>query len=199
VIWVRCGRFRTSARDNCRGLATSPSTRRAHRSRAFLWRTNWGEVVRTKLGAVRLKDVAWKPLLWSAKADGPPPSQWNAKAYTELQISLNSIPEGKMRDDALRRIERLDCGNPNKKLASSDPAATPPPEVLDWQKKLNGASADNSTKEIMDDTQRELKKLTGHLRAHLSLIPFYPVSARIFGLSKIKVVSQFEISSPVFL
>jgi hypothetical protein len=42
-----------------------------------------------------------------------------------------------MRDYALQRIERLDCcGNPDKTLASCDPAAAPPPDVLKSQKKL---------------------------------------------------------------
>jgi hypothetical protein len=40
----------------------------------------------------------------------------------------------------------------------------------------------NSTNAVMDDTARELKKLAAHLRAHLSLIPCYPRSARIFRL-----------------
>jgi hypothetical protein len=49
-----------------------------------------------------------------------------------------------MRDDALKRIERLDCGNPDKTLASCDTAGKPPPEVLDWQKKLARASVDDA-------------------------------------------------------
>ena len=57
---------------------------------------------------------------------------------------MNSIPEGEMRNEALKRIERLDCGNPDKTLASCDPAAKPPPEVLDWQKKLAAASVDDA-------------------------------------------------------
>ena len=62
----------------------------------------------------------------------------------ELRGSLNSIPEGKRRDDALKRIETLDCANPDKTLASCDPAAATPPEVLDWQKKLKAASVDEA-------------------------------------------------------
>ena len=42
----------------------------------------------------------------------------------------------------------------------------------------------NSAKDIMDDTARELRKLASHLRAHLSLIPCYDISARIFGLPR---------------
>jgi hypothetical protein len=47
-----------------------------------------------------------------------------------------------MRAAALKRIETLDCANPDKNLASCDPAAAPPPEVLVWQKKFSAASLD---------------------------------------------------------
>jgi hypothetical protein len=40
----------------------------------------------------------------------------------------------------------------------------------------------NSPEDVMNDTVRELRKLASHLRAHLSLIPCYPVSARMFSL-----------------
>jgi len=55
---------------------------------------------------------------------------------------MNSIPEGKMRDDALKRIERLDCGHSDKTLASCDRIAKPPRAVLAWQKKLRLAGVD---------------------------------------------------------
>jgi hypothetical protein len=65
---------------------------------------------------------------------------------SELRDLTNSIPEGERRDHALqlKRIETLDCGNPDKTLASCDPAAAPPPEALDWQKKLAAASVDEA-------------------------------------------------------
>jgi hypothetical protein len=71
---------------------------------------------------------------------------WDGKAYAELRDLTNSIPEGERRDHALqlKRIETLDCGNPDKTLASCDPAAAPPPEALDWQKKLAAASVDEA-------------------------------------------------------
>jgi len=68
------------------------------------------------------------------------PVPWDAKVYADLRASMNSIPEGELRDDALERIETLDCGNPDKTLASCDPAAAPPPEVLVWQKMFAAAS-----------------------------------------------------------
>ena len=57
---------------------------------------------------------------------------------------MNSIPEGESREEALKRIERLDCNSPDKTLASCDPDAPPPPQVLEWQKKLAAASVDGA-------------------------------------------------------
>jgi hypothetical protein len=113
-------------------------------SDAFLWRTNWGEIDRAKLGAVRLDAQLgrWKPV-WQKGMDSSL-VPWDAKAYADLRGSMNSVPEAKMRDRALNLIETLDCGNSDKTLAACDPAAAPPPEVLDWQKKLAAAGADNA-------------------------------------------------------
>jgi uncharacterized protein YjbI with pentapeptide repeats len=108
---------------------------------AFLWRTNWGDLA--KVASVGLKDATWKPILLAANPNDPP-LPWDAQVYERLRASMNSLPEGKVRNEALKRIERLDCGNPDKNLASCDPAAAPPPEVLDWQKKLAAASVDEA-------------------------------------------------------
>jgi uncharacterized protein YjbI with pentapeptide repeats len=101
----------------------------------FLWRSEWGEIDRANLVAVRLETVTWNPAWWpTGKAD---PVPWDAKAYAELRgLMMNSIPEGKMREAALKRIEILDCAYPNpyKTLASCDSAAAPPPEVLVWRR-----------------------------------------------------------------
>jgi uncharacterized protein YjbI with pentapeptide repeats len=121
-------------------------------SSAFLWRTNWGEIDPAELGAVRL-DAAlqrWKPVWREDISSDPVP--WGAEAYAELQSLMNSIPlffpsipKGtNPRDEALKLIETLDCGNPSKTLASCDPAAEPASEVLEWQKKLLEANVDNA-------------------------------------------------------
>jgi hypothetical protein len=57
---------------------------------------------------------------------------------------MKSIPEGRTRNGALRRVARLDCRNPDKTLASCNPAAAPPHEVLDLQNKLAAASVDGA-------------------------------------------------------
>ncbi len=113
-------------------------------SNAFLWRTKWGKVPRAKLGAVRLETVTWNPA-WPLKGD---PVPWDAKAYAKLRdLMMNSIPEvmtHNLRGDALKRIETLDCANPDKTLASCDSAAAPPPHVLVWQKELAAAGIEDA-------------------------------------------------------
>jgi uncharacterized protein YjbI with pentapeptide repeats len=117
-------------------------------SDAFLWRTKWGEIAGAKLGAVSLKDATWEPLWLGVGSDldlFSNPVPWDAKAYADLRdLMMNSVPEGKMRDAALKQIETLDCANPDTTLASCDPDAKPPPEVLDWQKELKAASVDKA-------------------------------------------------------
>jgi uncharacterized protein YjbI with pentapeptide repeats len=107
---------------------------------AVLWRTNWGDV--EKLGTVLIEGATWKPLLVAKPGD--PPRPWDAKVHKELRDSMSTIPEGESRDNALKRIERLDCSNPDNTLAFCDPAAKPPPEGSDWQKKLEATSVDDA-------------------------------------------------------
>src|SRR5262249_32445409 len=102
-------------------------------SGACLWRTNWGKMDRAKVEVVRLGNTTWEP-----------PVPWDAKAYEGLRGLMTSVPKAKMREAALKRIEALDCGNPDQTLASCDPAAAPPPEALDWQKRLAPASVDDA-------------------------------------------------------
>jgi hypothetical protein len=112
-------------------------------SGAFLWRTDdRAGIDPAELEAVRLTDARWKPV-WRVVSDSDP-VPWDAKAYAELRVSMNSIPEGKMRDNALKRIETLDCANREKTLASCDSAAAPPPWVLYWQKTLLKANVDDA-------------------------------------------------------
>jgi hypothetical protein len=58
---------------------------------------------------------------------------------------MNIVPEGKMREDALKRIKTLDCANTDETQASCDPDAKPPSEVSDWQKKLKAAGVYDAT------------------------------------------------------
>jgi uncharacterized protein YjbI with pentapeptide repeats len=126
--------------------------------RAFLWRTQWGGILPERLKAFQLKDATWKPV-WHEENSffNSDPNEWNAKAYAELRNSMNSIPEGELRDNALAQIKTLDCGNRDKNLASCNPTAAPPPIVSAWQEKLAAANvADVAYAEAL---AKELKSL----------------------------------------
>jgi uncharacterized protein YjbI with pentapeptide repeats len=130
---------------NLQGASLDPATvSAADFSYAFLWRTQWIEGDPNDLGVVRLDETLeqWKPV-WRTN-DFSDPVSWNAKSYAELRGLMNMIPEGEKRDAALKQIERLDCANPDKTLASCDPAAKTPRDVLIWQKKLKAASVDEA-------------------------------------------------------
>jgi hypothetical protein len=112
-------------------------------SEALLWRTNWGEIHQASLGEIQLKinkDRTWRPVWKNEEKDLSFIVPWNAEAYAELRDSMSKVPEGKMRDEAVKRIETLDCSKSGESLASCDPAAKPPPKVSVWQKKLAKAS-----------------------------------------------------------
>jgi hypothetical protein len=68
---------------------------------------------------------------------------------------MESIPAGESRDDALERIQRLDCAKPDPTLASCVSSADPPPEAATWRKALEAAS-------VSDDAYRDA--LAGVLR-----------------------------------
>jgi hypothetical protein len=56
------------------------------------------------------------------------------KAYQNLRKTIEAVPAGGLRDGALAQIGRLDCANPDKALATCDPAAPlPPPGVAGFQ------------------------------------------------------------------
>jgi Pentapeptide repeats (8 copies) len=111
-------------------------------SQAFLWRT---DLDMARISTVRL-DVEWKPgsRLTVSSTVYFEVAVWDAVAYGSLRDSMNSIPEGELREEAVKRVERLDCNNLDKTLASCDPKAQPPPQVLEWQKKLAAAGVDGA-------------------------------------------------------
>jgi Pentapeptide repeats (8 copies) len=112
-------------------------------SGSLLWRTTG--TIRLPLGPILLKLEDWKPVGQPEISQVGTGQPWDTKAYQALRdLLVNTIAEGAMRDDALKRIERLDCGNPDKTLASCDSAAAPPPEVLVWHKELARASVDDA-------------------------------------------------------
>jgi Pentapeptide repeats (8 copies) len=86
-----------------------------------LWRTDWWQApMPTKIGVV-LRDATWTPVRRMEVGFDLIP--WNAKAYADLRLSMNSIPEGNLRDAALERIEILDWPTRTRLW----PHAIPPP------------------------------------------------------------------------
>jgi uncharacterized protein YjbI with pentapeptide repeats len=114
-------------------------------SNALLWRTN-RPALPHNLGsrtAVRLSGDQWMPLLRDDDNDNEF-SPWNSKAYEDLHKMIESLLPGVLRDEALYRIRRLDCANPDKALASCDPSVQPPPQAADWRKALEAVGVDDA-------------------------------------------------------
>jgi uncharacterized protein YjbI with pentapeptide repeats len=68
---------------------------------------------------------------------------WDDKAYQDLRRTIEPLPPGSLRDDALDRIRLLDCSNADTTLASCDPAVAPPNEAARWRKSLEDARVDD--------------------------------------------------------
>src|SRR5208282_4011812 len=104
-------------------------------SYAYLWRTNRG--ARSYVGAhwyvndVKLSGAQWQP----SSSD---------EEYQGLRQTMESLPPGRLRDQALDRIRKLDCANPEPTLASCDPSQPPPAEAFVWQKALEDARVDDA-------------------------------------------------------
>ena len=82
-------------------------------SDALLWRSDWRGLDRAKLGAVQFeanKHQTWQPV-WRPEFFFLNPVAWGAEAYAGLRNSMKTIPEGPLRNEALKRIETLDCDN----------------------------------------------------------------------------------------
>jgi hypothetical protein len=69
---------------------------------------------------------------------------WDNKTYQDLRKTIEALPEGALRGQALQNINRLDCGSSEKALASCHSAVAPPPEAAAWRKSLEAASVDDN-------------------------------------------------------
>ena len=117
-------------------------------SEGRLWRTS-GKVA--DLTAVRLPGSpdAWRPV-WRDDMGNVQP--WNDEVYQNLRKTMESLPPGSIRHNALDRIRSLDCANPT--LASCDPVLPPPvgaaarrkslEDAYAWRKSLEGAGVDDA-------------------------------------------------------
>jgi hypothetical protein len=87
-------------------------------SGALLWRSNFA--VFADGAALRIDDSRdqWSPV-WSDEYGSVQP--WNNKAYQDLRTTMDTVPPGEDRDQALDRIRNLDCLSPDTTLASCDP------------------------------------------------------------------------------
>jgi uncharacterized protein YjbI with pentapeptide repeats len=121
----------------------------------YLWRSNQADTPAT-LSAIRMweDDKTWHPRWQDSKQQD---RAWDDKAYDALRISLQSLPSGRLRDDALGRIEILDCSSPDKTLQSCNPAAAPPPKAAEWR---NAVTTDTvGVKAYRDALAESLKAL----------------------------------------
>jgi hypothetical protein len=62
-----------------------------------------------------------------------------------LHQAIKALPPGHLRDEALEAIQRLDCSNPDKTVASCNPSIPIPPEAAAWRKSLEDATVDEAT------------------------------------------------------
>ncbi len=103
---------------------------------AYLWRANRATPPST-VADIRMYSEHWFPGWYDWEQKDHP---WDGEAYNALRITIESLPPGPLRDHALERIRSLDCSDPDKTLASCNPSAAPPPEVVAWLVSLDNSS-----------------------------------------------------------
>ena len=108
---------------------------------AYLWRTTRQQPPSSLTVAIRLDHVNWLPE-W-IDIDKGKLHPWDAVVYQALRATVDAVPPGSFHDEALRRIEILDCSNFDKTtLASCETQVPPPPEAEAWRLALEAASVD---------------------------------------------------------
>jgi uncharacterized protein YjbI with pentapeptide repeats len=113
---------------------------------ALLWRAQGRTLSKgndAHLESIYLPDArgTWQPL-W--RDEQLKVGDWNERAYQIVRSSLNSVQVTSLRNDALVRLRRLDCENPDPALASCDRSGTPIAETLAWQAAVEGARVDQA-------------------------------------------------------
>jgi uncharacterized protein YjbI with pentapeptide repeats len=105
-------------------------------SSAFLWRGS-GALPPNSLdhrpAAIWLKAALWNPVWTDARGTT---RTWDKEDFRALRALIESLPAGRGRDKALKRLQRLNCSS------ESDPATwscRATPENDPWRKALNGA------------------------------------------------------------
>jgi uncharacterized protein YjbI with pentapeptide repeats len=106
---------------------------------ARLWRT----YDQTPPSAVEISSgETWEPVWTNEKGKDQP---WDNKAYNELRAMIDALPSGDNRNAALKRIQRLNCYNPDPALAPCDPAGQQPPETVAWRTALESAGVNSDS------------------------------------------------------
>ena len=103
---------------------------------AYLWRTNRPDSP-PKVTAIRMSGETWLPEWIDAHAKRQP---WDDKAYQALRTTIESLPPGNLRDQALERIETLGCASSDNTLASCEVSAATPREAAAWREALEKAA-----------------------------------------------------------
>ena len=119
-----------------------------------LWRSLgaprlWGDDGSSRPASISFANSteAWAPVYQSEDIRAKP---WDGAAYETLRKTIESLPAGDLRDQALKRIQDLDCLNPDRTLASCDPPwAWVPPLALAqddaaWRKTLVAEAINDS-------------------------------------------------------
>jgi uncharacterized protein YjbI with pentapeptide repeats len=117
-------------------------------SEAIVWRTN-SATPSTDAAPVNLTgSMIWEPLFIGVdRSQRFLRSQSLGDAYQQLLKEIESLAPGYRRDDALRFIQRFDCANPDKTLASCDKTAQILPQADTWRKQLEGSRVTEPTYE----------------------------------------------------
>jgi uncharacterized protein YjbI with pentapeptide repeats len=128
---------------------------------AFLWRTNRaarvpGAPAPTAPSNIRMPDAPdhWLPIWRDGQGNI---HAWNQAVYQQLHDTIEGVPAGIARNQALESILRADCANTDTTLASCDVSLQPPPEAAAWQKALETARVDGE--DYAEALARELKEL----------------------------------------
>ena len=88
-------------------------------------------------------DNTWLPIWKDHDGQNQP---WDNTSYQALRTTIESLPPGNLRDQALKRIQSLECPGSDNTLAPCDPllASVPPlklsPEAAEWRQALGLAS-----------------------------------------------------------
>ena len=104
---------------------------------ADLWRSE-GDY--SHVNEVGLSHATWLSQRHGSRLSRP----WDGEAYQALRATIEALPLGDLRDQALTRIERLDCLSTDTTLASCNHEAPLSVEATTWRKKLEDARVDDA-------------------------------------------------------